>query len=347
VNWSVESSCAMRAPEFWRRLPPTPLARLLSPCASLYGLAAGSRMAREAPRADLPTVIIGGPTIGGDGKTPMALAMAGILRRLGEKPAFLTRGYGRSRGAEREPFRVDLIRHDARAAGDEPLLLARAATTIVCRNRAAGARLATSLGASALILDDGLHSRALEPDLALAVIDSRHGAGNGLCLPAGPLRAPLQKFLEQVDVVVAVGRAAEGPATGALREFRGRPWLPARLAPDAASAARLCGARVYAFAGIARPEKFAASLNEIGAEIVGRRWFPDHYLFAPSEVATLISDAQKLGAIPVTTEKDAMRLTGAARPIEILPVRLAFDDLAKIETLTASALARARIIRGA
>ena len=189
---------AMRAPEFWRRFPPSIMARLLAPIGALYGAVAARRMTRNAGRAALPTIVIGGPTVGGDGKTPLALAVAEILIRSGERPAFLTRGFGRERGAQQEPFLVDLTRHDARRAGDEPLLLATAAPTIVGVDRAAGARLAMQLGATTLILDDGLHSRRLAPDLAIGVLDSDYGLGNGLCLPAGPLRAPARDFFRSL-----------------------------------------------------------------------------------------------------------------------------------------------------
>lgn len=337
----------MRAPEFWQRSPPSRMAWLLAPYASLYGAAAACSMARAAPRAALPTVVIGGPTIGGDGKTPMALAMAAILEGLGEKPAFLTRGFGRRRSVEREPFLVDPARHDARAAGDEALLLACAAPTIVCVDRAAGARLAEALGASALVLDDGLHSRALAPDLALAAIDSHYGAGNGLCLPAGPLRAPLKSFFRRVDTVVMIGDGREGAEMGRDCDGAGEPCLRARLIPDPESVERLRGKRIYIFAGIARPEKFAASLREIGADVAGSRWFPDHHLFQPSEFAQLAIKAQELSATLVTTEKDAMRFAAEERAIETLSVRLRFDAPAQIAALTARALERARIIRGA
>jgi tetraacyldisaccharide 4'-kinase len=334
----------MRAPEFWRRSPPSRMARLLAPYGSLYGAAAERRMARDAPRAGLPTVVIGGPTVGGDGKTPMALAMAAILETLGEKPVFLTRGFGRGRSREREPFLVDAARHGARAAGDEALLLARAAPTIVCADRAAGARFAETLGASALVLDDGLHSRALAPDLALAAVDSHYGAGNGLCLPAGPLRAPLKSFFRRVDAVVMIGDGREGAAMGRDCD---EPWLRARVIPDPQSVERLCGKRIFSFAGIARPEKFAASLREIGADIVGSRWFPDHHFFASTELAQLARKAQELSATLVTTEKDATRLAVGERSIETLSIRLLFDAPERIAALTARALERARLIRGA
>ena len=151
----------LRAPRFWRSDPPTPLARALSPLGALYGAAAGARLARPAERAELPTIIVGGLTLGGDGKTPTVLALAALLREMGERPACVTRGYGRESGPRRDAFLVDPQRDGAAETGDEALLLARIAPTFVGADRLAAARLARAHGATALLSDDGLHSRAL------------------------------------------------------------------------------------------------------------------------------------------------------------------------------------------
>lgn len=243
----------IRAPGFWRRDSPSPLARALAPLGAVYGAAAGARLARPAPRAALPVIVVGGLTLGGDGKTPTALALAALLRELGEVPAFSTRGYGG--GAGRAPFRVDLDRHTAAEAGDELMLLARSAPTFAGADRLAAARLAQAAGASVLILDDGLHSRRIDADFAVAVVDAGHGAGNGLCPPAGPLRAPLLRQLAIVDAVVVIGAGAAGDAIAALARSSGKPVFRARARPDAEAARRLAGAPTLAFAGIARPGK--------------------------------------------------------------------------------------------
>lgn len=336
----------MRAPDFWRGPQSRPLALLLAPLGAVYGAIAAARLARPGERAALPTIAIGGPTLGGDGKTPLALAVAARLAALGERPAFLTRGHGRGRGALAEPFRVDPASHDARAAGDEPLLLARAALAIVGADRAAAARLAQELGATALVLDDGLHGRHLAPDLALLAIDADYGAGNGLCPPAGPLRAPLAATLGSVQAAVLIGEGARCEALAARLEASGKPELWARLAIEAGAAARLRGMRLFAFAGIARPEKFLKSLNEIGAEAVATRWFADHYFYRPRDLEALAREARRLDARLVTTSKDAARINPhAAMEIETAPVGLVFERPEAIDALLARTLERARIIR--
>ena len=243
----------LRAPDFWGR-PPGPLALALTPLGALYAAVAQKRLlGRNAPRAELPTIVVGGLTLGGDGKTPTALALAQMLLAMGERPTFLTRGYGRA-GARHAPLRVDLSRHHARDVGDEALLLAGVAPTFVGADRLASARLAAREGATVLILDDGLHSRSLAPDLAILVVDAAYGVGNGLCPPAGPLRAPLAAQLEIADVVMLIG---EGESPSRLRQDK--VVLRGRLAPDPYAAARLAGARVFAFAGVGRPRKFRES----------------------------------------------------------------------------------------
>ena len=324
----------LRAPKFWGR-PPGPLALALAPLGALYGAVARARLGRSAPRAELPTIVIGGLTLGGDGKTPTAIALGQMLVAMGERPVFLTRGYGRA-GSSRVPLRVDLSRHDARDVGDEALLLASIAPTFVGGDRVESARLAARAGASVLVLDDGLHSRSLAPDLAILVVDVAYGAGNGLCPPAGPLRAPLAVQLEIADTVNLIGES-ETPSwlKNAKAVLRGR------LTPDPQAAARLSGARVFAFAGVGRPQKFLATLEEIGAVVAGWRWFPDHHLYSSAELAGLSREAASRSARLVTTEKDAQRL-GSGNTIETLPVRLAFEQPGAVEALLRRSFAHAR-----
>lgn len=312
----------MRAPDFWREDGAT--ARLLSPLGELYGAIARKRLAREAPRANLPTIVVGGLTAGGDGKTPLAIALARRLEAAGERPALLTRGYGRRRGGT-SSFVVDMTRHGADEIGDEALLLARAAPTIVGADRHASADLAQRIGATVVVLDDGFHSRRIAPDLTLIVIDSDHGAGNSRCIPAGPLRAPLDAQLAAADILVVIGDGARGRDIAASAN---KPVIAAHLTPDSGAAEAMKRARVVAFAGIARPEKFFSLLEASGAEVAARVSFADHRRFTQRDCATLSKLRQEQGARLVTTEKDAARMGGqlATLGVDTLPVTLVFDD---------------------
>ncbi len=326
----------LRAPGFWGA-PPGLRAHALAPLGALYGAVAERRLAREGPRAGLPSFVVGGLTLGGDGKTPLAQALTRLLGDLGERPAVLLRGHG---GASRiAPLIVDPKRHDAREVGDEALLHAARALTIVGADRIAAARLAQAQGAGALVLDDGFHSRALEPDLALLAVDAEYGAGNGFCFPAGPLRAPLEAQVARADVVVVIGEAEDWTqALGA-----GRPLLRARLFPDAKMARRFKGEKVFAFAGLGRPEKFRRTLIELGADVAGFRAFPDHYRYPRHVLERLAREAGRIGARLVTTEKDAARIKKGFA-VETLPVDLVFESEDEARAPVMKAVARAFLL---
>jgi tetraacyldisaccharide 4'-kinase len=267
---------------------------------------------------------------------------------LGERPFFISRGYG---GRARGPVRVDLQRHDARAVGDEPLLLARTFPTVVARDRVAGAKLAEQEGASVVVLDDGFQNPALEKDLALLVVDGMSGIGNGRVFPAGPLRAPLGPQLERAQGIVRVGKGAAGEAVAEIAKIAagmGIAALGARLMPDPAAAAKLSRKSVLAFAGIGHPEKFFATLAETGAEVIERRVFADHHFYSAADAAVLLAIVRARGLLPVTTEKDQARMAGDPALAELasltraLPVRLVFEDEAAVRALLQRALTRAR-----
>src|SRR4051812_27834485 len=211
----------MRAPDFWRERGFA--ARLLAPLGTLYGASVAFK-ARHAKPLDpgIPVVCVGNLTAGGSGKTPVAIAVAEMLRVKGHRPYFLTRGYG---GSTRGPA-LATRGHSAAIMGDEALLLARTAPTIVARDRAEGAKLAREKGATILVMDDGHQNFALRKDLSLMVVDAETGFGNGFQVPAGPLREPVAQGLARTDAVVLVGEGAPD-----LAGFHG-PVMRARLEPD-------------------------------------------------------------------------------------------------------------------
>ena len=318
----------MRAPSGWRRARPGPLAWALSPLGALYGAATARRMARPGARVAVPVLCVGNFTVGGAGKTPTAMAMARMLRAAGERPAFLSRGYGGERRAESK--RVAERGDSALRVGDEPLLLARVAPCYVGPDRVASARLAIDDGASVLIMDDGLQNPTLEKTLTVAVVDGEAPFGNGLCLPAGPLRAPVKAQMPYVDALVLIG-GGEAAVAQAAAAAPGKPLFRARLMADAIAASELIGRPVLAFAGIAQPSKFFATLEGIGAQVVERQVFPDHWAFRPREIERLLVRATRRGLTPVCTEKDFVRLPAAvADGVRALPVTLGFDDASAV-----------------
>jgi tetraacyldisaccharide 4'-kinase len=327
----------VNAPRFWADERPGWVSRALSPLGAIYGAATARRMARAGVKVSAPVVCVGNFVVGGAGKTPATIAIAKLLLSAGERVAFLSRGYG---GAPRtEPLLVDPTMHSARVVGDEPLLLARVAPCYVGADRVASALAAIEAGADVVVMDDGLQNPGLAKDCSFAVVDAEARFGNGLCLPAGPLRAPLAAQLPFVDALIAIG----GDSVVALAEVaRGKRILRARLRPDAVVASSLIGRSVLAFAGIARPEKFLATLAEIGARVAAARFFPDHHVFTPREIRALLAQAAERDLILVTTEKDQVRIASEYAPEMVaLPVSLRFDEPQTVMRLLSAAVSRA------
>jgi tetraacyldisaccharide 4'-kinase len=318
----------LEPPSWWHGEGPVDRlkAALFTPAGLIYGTATKARFAFAQPyRSRLPVVCVGNFTLGGAGKTPLALAVAGLARSLGRQPAFLTRGYG---GALAGPHLVEAGRDVAANVGDEALLLARAAPTMLARDRAAGAKAIEAMGADLIIMDDGFQNPSLIKDLALIAVDAGAGLGNGLVFPAGPLRAPLAYQMRRAHAAVLIG---EGGKSVAKRLKRGLPVLRAALQPSE-DAAWLLEQPVFAFCGIGRPAKFFATLRDCGAALVATRAFPDHHSFTEADALTLIREAAQAGAALVTTAKDWVRLAAPTGPLaelkartRVLAVELAFE----------------------
>jgi tetraacyldisaccharide 4'-kinase len=335
----------MREPAFWHR-PPSWISLLLTPLGALYGLVAGLRLQGEGFDAGIPVLCVGNYHLGGAGKTPMVLALAKLLRELGETPVVLSRGYG---GRLRGPVKVDPGRHAAADVGDEPLMLAATLPVAVARDRIDGVALARSQGATVILMDDGFQNPAIAKDAALIVIDGDRGLGNGCVFPAGPLRAPLAAQLKRTDALIVIGNGPAAATVAAAIAATGRPVLSAHLAADAAQVARLRGKRALAFAGIGDPGRFFRTLRGCGIDVVAERPFPDHHPFSLAETESLVADAGGDGLTLVTTEKDMARLRRAAEGLpvwarEIVPFRvtLEFDDPARLRKFVSERLFQAR-----
>jgi tetraacyldisaccharide 4'-kinase len=329
----------MREPAFWWRAP-GPMSALLAPVAGVYGSIAAQRMARTGVRAGVPVICVGNFTLGGAGKTPAAMAIAALLQEAGARVFCLSRGYG---GSLAGPKQVDVETDRAAEVGDEALLLARAAPTIVARDRVAGARAAVGAGASVVLMDDGLQNASLVKDFTLAVVDGRRGIGNGRVFPAGPLRAPLDAQFARTDALLVVGEPGAAAAVEAAAKARHLPVLHARLAADAGAVTALKGRRVLAFAGIGDPEKFFATVAESGIEAPRRVGFADHHRYTPEEAAALVMQAEHEGLELLTTAKDRARMAGEPalaalhERAHVLPVTMTFaeaDELRKLVMAT-------------
>jgi tetraacyldisaccharide 4'-kinase len=274
-------------------------------------------MARP-PRFRPPAAVIcvGNLVVGGDGTTPMVIALARMARGRGLTPGVLVRGQG---GRAKGPILVDAAIYNADHVGDDTMLLAAAVPTVVAHDRVAGARKLIGEGADLIVMDGGFQDPALAKDLTLLAIEAAVGIGNGLTVPSGPLRAPLPAQLRHADalLVIGEGQAAEPLIRTAARA--GRAILKARLRP-----ARVREWRkrpILAFAGSGRPEIFFASLAEVGATVARTMSFADHHRYSAADAAELIGAADAAGLRLVTTEKDMARLAGKTGPLATLRER--------------------------
>jgi tetraacyldisaccharide 4'-kinase len=324
----------MRAPAFWWQ-PGT--GSLLGPLAAIYGAVAARQMQLPGRGVGVPVICLGNLTVGGGGKTPAALAVGRLLLAAHTQPFFLSRGYG---GRLSGPVRVDPAIHSAADVGDEPLLLARLAPTIVARDRLAGAEAARRGGANVIVMDDGFQNPALAKDLAILVVDGRRGIGNGRVIPGGPLRAPLEPQMTRAQALLVVGdRAGAAAALTEIARGHGIAVFHGRLEPDGRVLAALADRKVLAFAGIADPDKFFATIAESGIAVAERANFPDHHCYTAADAQTLIARADAGNLVLLTTEKDHARFAGdpllqslAARATA-LPVRLAIEEQEQFQAM--------------
>lgn len=329
----------MKPPHFWYHEPATLLEKLmalaLQPLGPVFATQVATRIRNaKSAKVDAAVICVGNLTVGGTGKTPVAIALLGALREAGINVQALSRGYG---GSVKGPLCVDLGRHTARDVGDEPLLLARAAPVWISRNRRAGAEAAILHQAEAIIMDDGHQNPQLHKDVSILVVDAEAGWGNGRVFPAGPLRENFDDGLARADAIVLMIPAPDYEPDYdrlGLTEIE-VPVLKAWLEPDSAPPADT----LFAFAGIGRPEKFFNALAKAGARIGGTKAYPDHHEFSRNDLRQLRSLAEAAGAQLMTTEKDLVRIPAPDREgITAWPVRAVFEEPARATALLEQAL---------
>ncbi|HAU28527.1 MAG TPA: tetraacyldisaccharide 4'-kinase [Rhodospirillaceae bacterium] len=319
----------MKTPAFWYRSHPSLLARWLAPLGWLQAAVVAARLRRHPVVSPIPVVCVGNATAGGSGKTPAAMALEALLSEMGAQAHFVSRGY---KGHAAGSLRVDPVVHDARMVGDEPLLLSAQAPTWVGKSRVRSVLAAALAGARCVVMDDGLQNPFVAKSLSFCVLDGAVGIGNGLCLPAGPLREPLAAALARCHAVILIGE----DETGVLAQVpQGMPVVRARLVPGP-EVSELRQGQWLAFCGLGRPEKFFGFLRTQGVALAAVAPFADHHAYSGKEMAALHAEAVRLGAGLLTTAKDMARLSPELRVgLSVLSVRLVFENPDQVRTLLA------------
>jgi len=299
---------------------------MLRPLSWLYHLVMLTRRAGYAMRLlpsghpGVPVIVIGNVSVGGTGKTPLTLWLAGRIRELGFVVGIATRGYGGS------DHRAHLVAPDDSPleSGDEAVLLARRSGSLVCvaARRLDAARELVSRGCNVILCDDGLQHLALRRDLEIAVVDGARGLGNGWMLPAGPLREPAHR-IGDVDLVVMNGSGSPVPGvqSGRLLRMGLEPGSAVSLVnDDQARLEAFRGRPVHAFAGIGNPGRFFAMLRALGLEC-REHAFDDHHRYEPRDFSTGDEDPILM------TEKDAVKCARFAdRRMWYVPVTAHLPD---------------------
>ncbi len=298
------------------------IAWLLWPASLAFGLVVAIRRflywvrVLKSAHPGIPVIVVGNITVGGSGKTPLAIWIAEFLKGKGWSPAIISRGYGAS-APTRTP-RAATVASDAAEVGDEPVVLARRSGCPVWigpdRIAVAAALRAAHPEVNVLVLDDGLQHYRLRRDLEIAVADAR-GLGNGFLLPAGPLREPRYR-LRTVDAVIAHGAS---PVKDFSMSLAGEEVHRMTDARERRSLKAFAGQRVHAAAGIGDPNRFFLHLGAAGVKVIPHP-FPDHHRFSARDLE--FGD----GLPVILTEKDAVKLRSAARPDWwVLPVSARLD----------------------
>ncbi len=290
----------MQAPKFWDKKE-SKLAKFLSPLGAFYAWTVAHRLAHHHPyQAKMPVICVGNISVGGTGKTPVCLALAELLKAHQFSPWFLNHGYH----ATEQSVLVDTKIHSALDVGDEALLLAENAPTIVDSARARGAQLAEKKGAPLLIMDDGFQNPTLVKTFSFIVVDGTKGFGNGRVLPAGPLREPVLKALKRADAIILVGNDTWNVQKYLKENQVDLPILTGQFIPDKNALQK--EKPVFAFAGIGNPQKFFDMLTIMGFSLAKTQSFPDHYFYTRFDIEDLKKKAE--GIQLATTSKDWVKI---------------------------------------
>lgn len=296
-----------KTPKFWYAMPNVLQKIFLYPLMWIYFFVQSIFLMKKykLSQSTIPVIAVGGATVGGSGKTPIAIALSKTAAKCGyEKIFIVTRGYGRKTN---NTFIVNKYVHHFYDVGDEALELVNFAKVIVTKNREDGFVFAKNLGADFVILDDGLSQRQLEPTCKLLVIDSLQKFGNEFMMPLGPLRHPIENMVSSADVIVIVGEKFDLDLSGKISSIRENANVTFGEMKCDLSCIKSQSEPLLIFCGLGFPQKFF-NLFE-GFNVVKMVEFPDHYPYCDDDIEKLLIMSNELNAHLVTTKKDMVKIS--------------------------------------
>jgi len=269
-------------------------------------------------KSKLKVICIGNITVGGTGKTPFSIYTYKLLKKSGYKPVFLTRGY---RGLLKGPIEVK-DSHNFKDVGDEALLLNKIGPTIVSKDRSLGAKLIEKHedNFNIIIMDDGLQNYQLEQDVKFLLVDKNLKFGNELCIPAGPLREPINQGLIRVDAIVLTGNNNKDAD---FNNVQNKTIFNSKV--KTVKSPKIKNEKLLAFCGLANSNKFYETLKENGFNVTSTKSFPDHYEYKNEDINKLILEANKQKLKLITTEKDYVKIKYDKNLINTLPIEMELD----------------------
>lgn len=305
----------MKAPQFWQRK--SFISYILLPLTFLYRVAGKLHYLFVKPKKiSMPVICVGNVVAGGSGKTPIAIEIGEMLKEMNCDFAYLSRGYG---GSINKFTLVDRKYHKATEVGDEPLLLAETFSTYIASDRVLAAEKIAAMK-KLIIMDDGLQNTSIIKDFVILVIDGVYGFGNGMIIPAGPLRENISSGIEKANLIIIIGEDKFNIAG----LYKDKKIIFAKIRTVGEQFKNI---KTIAFCGIGRPTKFFTSLKENRANVMRAISYPDHYFFKESDIKYLQSLANKHHAQLVTTKKDWVRLDKKYQnQVKYLDIKIEFDD---------------------
>jgi len=324
----------LKTPKFW--LQKNFIAYALWPLSLVYlGCTKIIKFLQSPQKCRKPIICVGNLTMGGSGKTPVALALGKILREMNINCAYLSKGYG---------GHSDLVfvneKSTARMVGDEPLLLAEIAPTFIAKNYICGAQeIVRNNIAQLIIMDDGMQNNLLKKDFLIVVIDGQIKFGNNFLFPAGPLRESVYKGLSKADLIIVLGKINQNLRDifqNINQEFQknypnsannifDKKIIQANLKTK--NLTNFSNQKLIAFCGLAYPQKFFSYLENQGLKLANSYEFPDHYFYKISELEHLLQQAKMQNAKLITTKKDWIKFPrNFQKQIDYLEVELEFED---------------------